>query len=588
MQSRRWPQYGREVLARSCSNVPGRSVVPFVVRHLAALAALLCWMATAPAAAHEGHDLEPAEAAAASYGLPRLVANSESYELAAVLESTRLVIYLDRFADNSPVTDAHMTVTVNEEPVVAEATGDGTYSIMSKLFERGGLFELVFDIKAPETDDLLIGKLSLASAGSAGGSSDSMPWYSHVASAVRHGAQDHLVLMSLMLLVGLVLGIGLRRRRRGYPVPILVLAFPALAMALMGEVARAHEGHTEDDARPAISPGDSPRRLPDGRVFLPKSTQRILDVRTVIVKPKPIPKAEVFVGRVMADPNRSGLVQSITGGRVIAPERGLPRMGQPVAKGDVLASIESPMAIADRTTISERMGEIEQGIAVAEAKLRRLRPMAERGVVPQSLVVETEAELEGLHRRRDVVRETRLAPEVLRAPIDGVVAMSRVVAGQVVAAQDVLFQIVDPNSLWIEAYDYGENDPAALEHATAIGGGNVAMKLSFQGWSRALQQQATVLHFAISDPTVSLRVGQPVTVTAQRGGRTIGVIIDRDAIVRGGNGDSIVWRHVEPEYFEARPVRTEPFDATHVLVAAGIGGGERIVIRGAELINQVR
>jgi cobalt-zinc-cadmium efflux system membrane fusion protein len=55
--------------------------------------------------------------------------------------------------------------------------------------------------------------------------------------------------------------------------------------------------------------------LPDGRVFVPKSTQRVLDVRTVIVNPKPIPKAEVFVGHVMADPNRSGLVQSITGGR---------------------------------------------------------------------------------------------------------------------------------------------------------------------------------------------------------------------------------------------------------------------------------
>jgi multidrug efflux pump subunit AcrA (membrane-fusion protein) len=563
-------------------------VVPSGIRHLAALAALLCWIATAPAAAHEGHDLEPAEATAASHSLPRLVANSEAYELVAVLEGPRLIVYLDRFGDNSPVTDAHMIVTVNEEPVVAEVAADGTYSVVSKLFERGGLFELVFDIKAPETDDLLIGKLTVPSAGSAGETSSPMPWYAQVASTVRHGAQDHLVLMGLTLLAGLALGIGLRRRRRAYLVPILVLALPALAIVAFGEAARAHEGHAEDDARPTISPGDSPRRLPDGRVFVPKPTQRILDVRTLIVKPETISKAVVFVGRVMANPNRSGLVQSITGGRVIAPERGLPRMGQAVAKGDVLASIESPMAIADRTTISERMGEIEQGIAVAEAKLRRLRPMAERSVVPQSLVVETEAELEGLHRRRDVVRETRLAPEVLRASIDGVVALSRVVAGQVVAAQDVLFQIVDPNSLWIEAYDYGDNNPAALKHATAIGGDKVAMKLSFEGSSRTLQQQATVLYFAISDPTSSLRVGQPVTVTAQRGDTTTGLIIDRDAVVRGGNGETIVWRHVEPEYFEARPVRTEPFDATHVLVAAGIGEGERIVIRGAELINQVR
>jgi RND family efflux transporter MFP subunit len=547
----------------------------------------LAFAATAPSTAHEGHDLATVEAGGASRSQPRLVVDSESYELVAVLEGQGLTIYLDRFGDNSPVTDAKMAVTVNEETVAAETDVDGTYSLISPRFKRGGLFELVFDIKAPETDDLLIGKLLLPNGGVTGEpTDDSMPWYARLTSTIRHGVQDHLTLMIAMLLGGLALGIGLRGRRRASLIPILVLA--PLTIAFFGGAARAHEGHAEDDARTISTPGDSPRRLPDGRVFLPKPTQRILDVRTIVAKPKTMPKAVVFVGRVIANPNRSGLVQSITGGRVIAPDQGLPRMGQAVAKGEVLASIEPPMAIADRTTISERMGEIEQGIAVAEAKLRRLRAMAERSVVPQSLVVETEAELEGLHRRRDAVRETRLAPEVLRAPIDGVVALSRVVAGQVVQAQDMLFQIVDPNSLWIEAYDYGDNDPAALKHATAIGVGNVAMKLNFQGFSRTLQQQATVLQFAISDPTSSLRVGEPVTVTAQRNETTSGIVIDRDAIVRGGNGETIVWRHAEPEYFEARPVRTEPFDATHVLVAAGIGDDERIVVRGAELINQVR
>jgi membrane fusion protein, heavy metal efflux system len=362
----------------------------------------------------------------------------------------------------------------------------------------------------------------------------------------------------------------------------------ALAMSPLVNAASAHEGHAEDDPKPVVQQGDSPHRLPDGKIFVPKATQRILDVRTKVLKSQTMPKAVVFVGRVIADPNRSGLVQSITGGRVIAPDGGLPKMGQAVAKGIELASIEPPMAIADRTTISERMGEIEQGIAVAEAKLRRLRAMAQRSVAPQSLVVETEAELEGLERRREVVRATRLAPEVLRAPIDGVVALSRVVAGQVVQAQDVLFQIVDPGSLWIEAYDYSDNDPAALRDATAIGAGNTAMKLTLQGFSKTLQQQATVLNFAISDPTASLRIGQPVNVTALRGETISGVVIDRDAVVRQSNGETIVLSHVEPEYFQARPVRTEPFDANHVIVAAGLADGDRIVVRGAELINQVR
>ena len=166
--------------------------------------------------------------------------------------------------------------------------------------------------------------------------------------------------------------------------------------------------------------------------------------------------------------------------------------------------------------------------------------------------------------------------------------MSRVVAGQVVQAQDVLFQVIDPNSLWVEAYDYGANDPAMLRNATAIGSGNVALKLGFQGWSRTLQQQATVLRFAIADPPPSILVGQPVTVTAERGESINGIIVDRDAIVRDGNGEDVVWCHVEPEYFAVRRVRTQPFDATRVLIAAGIEKGERIVVRGAELINQIR
>ncbi len=186
------------------------------------------------------------------------------------------------------------------------------------------------------------------------------------------------------------------------------------------------------------------------------------------------------------------------------------------------------------------------------------------------------------------MRETRVAPEILRAPIDGVVATAQVVAGQVVQAQDVLFQIIDPNSLWVEAYQYGDSDPASLGPATALAGGSEPMKLLFQGWSRALQQQATVLQFSIVNPPSSIRVGQPVTITAQGGETASGIVVDRDAVVRGSNGETMVWRHVDPEYFEPRPVRTEPFDATHSLIVAGVGDGERIVVRGAELINQIR
>jgi membrane fusion protein, heavy metal efflux system len=143
-------------------------------------------------------------------------------------------------------------------------------------------------------------------------------------------------------------------------------------------------------------------------------------------------------------------------------------------------------------------------------------------------------------------------------------------------------------SLWVEAYDYGDTDPAKLKHATAVGAGGAPMKLEFEGWGRTLQQQATIVQFAITNPPASIRVGQPVTVTTQQGESTMGVIVSREAVVRGNSGEALIWRHVEPEKFEPRPVRTEPFDAEHFTIVAGASDGDRIVVRGADLINQIR
>jgi len=58
--------------------------------------------------------------------------------------------------------------------------------------------------------------------------------------------------------------------------------------------------------------------------------------------------------------------------------------------------------------------------------------------------------------------------------------------------------------------------------------------------------------------------------------------------VRSADGESIVSRHEEAELFEPRPVRTAPFDATRVIIAAGVAKGDRVVVRASDLVNQVR
>jgi RND family efflux transporter MFP subunit len=548
---------------------------------------------TSAAIAHEGHDHGAPPPAAVTTSSPRVTAQSDAYELVGILRGERLALYLDRFATNEPATDARITVTVGgDQDVDALPAPDGTYAVTSPKFAGEGPLELIFSVTAPGGDDLLIGTLQLPAKTAA---ATPAPTGSSPLQALRNAPDVRIGIVEIpvpyamtgaALALGFLLGVAARSRSRLVPVAGLAL----VALVATTAYAFAHEGHDHgaEAARAALPAGDTPRRLPDGTVFVPKPSQRLLEVRTAVTKPEAAQKAVSLVGRVIADPNRSGLVQSINGGRIIAAEGGLPRLGQVVRKGDVLALVEQAVPQADRTTISERVGEIEQEIAVAETKLKRVRQLSDRGVAPPSQVTDAETELEGLRRRRDIVRQTRIEPEELRAPIDGTIAAARVVAGQVVGSEDVVFQIVDPKGLWVEALVYGEVDPAKVTGASASAADGTPLNLTFQGFSKTLQQQATIVQFAVENPPASLAVGQPVTVTARNGSSVSGIILPRDAVVRGGNGEPVVWRHSEPERFEARPVRTEPFDATRLVVRAGLSDGERIVVRGSELINQIR
>jgi RND family efflux transporter MFP subunit len=552
-------------------------------RWLLPLAMLLLLNFSGPVFAHGGEDHGDAPAVAATpHARPRVVAKTDQYELVGILKAERLVIFLDRFADNAPVTDAAITISINGADTQAQRDPDGTYSLVSKAFAGTGAVDLVFNVSAPSGDDLLIGSLKLAPTIEGAAPSASA---THPISMLRQllAERGSPVLLPLgALLLGVCLGLFARGRK----LLSLATAVGVVTLLAFSGVVFAHEGH--DDAPAPSAAADTPQRLPDGSVVVPKPSQRILDVRTEVAKPTTAVKALSWVGRVISDPNRSGLVQSINGGRVISPETGLPRLGQTVNKGDLLAMIEGPIIPADRATISEKLGDIEQQTALTQAKLARARQLLLSNAGPRMAVTDAEIELDGLKRRAEIVRGIRGAPEQLRAPVDGLIATARVVAGQVVQAQDVLFQIIDPQSLWVEALVYSDGAAARINGATALATDGTKLKLAFQGVSRALQQQASVVQFSIVDPPAGLSVGQPVTVMAPAGEATTGIIVPRDAVVKSGNGELLVWRHAEPERFEPLPVRAEAFDAAHFVIRAGVKDGERIVVRGAELINQVR
>jgi membrane fusion protein, heavy metal efflux system len=577
------------------------------IRLLGAIVAATLALTMPLAIAGGDHDHGIVKTAPAGPSSPRFVAESEAFELVGILKDGRLIVFLDRRSDTSPVVDAKIELTVDGQTGVAEPQADGTYVYSSAVLDKPGEHEVIATISAAGGNDLLVGTLKEP----AGHGHDHGDRYGHdhsihhqddahpgtslpapIAEALEHAGiptgdierkiGSAPVLAGLGLAVGLLIG-GFARRRTGLVAGLIGLLFVVSAGAVW-----AGPGHDHGGGGASSASGDGPRRLPDGELFLPKPTQRLLNIRTHVLKSETAHIATKLIGRVISDPNRSGLVQSTIGGRIKAVEGGLPVLGQPVKAGEILAYVEPAFAPIDASDVLQTAGDLEQRIALLKARIARQQRLVDRQVASRANLKDLEIELEGLRVRRKQLREARNQPEPLRAPVDGVITEVRIAAGQVVSSADTLFHVIDPSSLWVEAISY---DPAirivgASARARTVDG--ALFDLKFVGRSRALQQQATVLQFRLENPNESLNIGSPVRVMVDTGEPISGLIIPRNAIAQAPNGQMVAFKRLEPERYLPKAVRFEDIDGARVHVLTGLEPGDQIIVRNAPLVNQIR
>lgn len=369
--------------------------------------------------------------------------------------------------------------------------------------------------------------------------------------------------------------------------PLLVAAGLVTLAALATGSTFAHEGHKHDDEPPApITRGDGPQRLADGSVFLPKPTQRQLALRTALTERGEQPVSVELSGKVVLDPGSGGRVQAMIGGRIEAPAEGIASLGQTVKKGDLLARVHpavSPLELGGQTA---QAAELRAALGVAEKRRARLREL-EATVARKDLDV-AEAEVQSLRERLAAIGRSLRHHDELRAPVSGIVAAANVVAGQVVEARDVLFEIIDPANLRIEALAYDSRLAADIAGAYGSAGPGQEVLLSFVGGGRSLREQAIPLLFRVDGGTATLALNQPLKVIAQTRSQIQGVPLPTTAVVKNAANQDIVWVKVSAERFMPRPVRTQPLDGARVAVIGGLEAGERVVVQGAALLNQVR
>jgi membrane fusion protein, heavy metal efflux system len=546
--------------------------------------ALIATLGLSPALAHEGHDHEPQTTPVSGNIAARGEAASDAFELVAVASGAGLLIYLDRFATNEPVDGATIEVETPQGPVKATPHAGNAYRLDATWLAKPGRFDLIFTVTADGTADVLPLTLDLSSRAATTEPAASSParqsWSDRAKTLVQPAV---LAAAALGFLLGGVLMALTRRRRPGAVARILVCA-----CALGSGKSVAHEGHQNGDPNPLpLATGNElAQRLPDGAIFVPKPIQRIFGLRTALIETGTYRRSVELPGKIIPDPNASGYVQAAVGGRLTSPPGGFPRLGTLVQQGDVLAYVTPPYQPIDVSDMRQRQGELDQQISIVERRLARYEQLAPGGAVARSQLEDTRLELLGLRERRASLDKVRREPEALVAPVSGVIADGTPVAGQIAQTNAIIFHIVDPARLWVEALSF--EAIAGSEDASALTSNGRTLSLTHRGSGFADRSQSIPIHFAVEGDAGGLRAGQFVTVLVAASERKRGIAIPRASLVRGANGQDIVFEHVTAERFVPRAVRVEPLDAERVLIAAGLPPGKRIVVQGAELLDHVR
>ena len=156
--------------------------------------------------AGEGHDHGEAPAAPSGPALPRFAAAGDTFELVGVLNGHDLTLWLDRAADNSPVTDASLELMVGGVKVEVEQHAPGEFEAELAEEPEEGELAIVAQVASGQQREQLSTELDIHHDEHAEASTSAAPW-------ARYGACGVGGLVALALLGWAV------RRARSTPRP---------------------------------------------------------------------------------------------------------------------------------------------------------------------------------------------------------------------------------------------------------------------------------------------------------------------------------------------------------------------------------
>ncbi len=349
--------------------------------------------------------------------------------------------------------------------------------------------------------------------------------------------------------------------------------------------------------------------------------QWLIHMKLTKVEQKSLARQVAAVGRVVPAASSRAIVAPSIGG--VLSEGKLPTIGQSVKQGQSLAvlrqtptaaetaqisssnvqlQIETMRLEAEKRRLVQAIGEAQARVQQAKAEYERAQRLYDRKAysLRQVQIAETDyktnqAVLEAAEAQKKVFDEsskitshqiTAQTSYSIVAPISGTIVAVHKTIGEQVATGEAIFEIVNLETVWVEAPIF-ESDLPRLESlsqavftTTASPTKEHIGKLVNVGAVVDEKSRTATVTFAVANPDKALKIGMQANVRLDASETIDAMVVPKESVL-DHEGKKIVYVLLSGEEFQRREITLGDSYGDKVAILSGLKAGERVVTQGA-------
>ena len=385
-------------------------------------------------------------------------------------------------------------------------------------------------------------------------------------------------------------------------------------LCLLAVVLGGCEGKSEAERereRGFGGPGPAPAKISaDGSIQLSPQQVQANAIQTVRPREETLAPAIAVVGRVQARAGGESEVNAPFAGRLVSAGAPLPRVGDAVQQGQVVADLEQLLTASERTQYSAQVTQwnaaatqARQEVDLRRIELDRAKLLYDNGATSLRQYQTAEFNLRQAESRLQSARASAAQYEALLspggegprrvpivAPISGTVVTSGVALGMQVDAAKSLMKIVDLGTVWVQAAvpeaELGPTRKASRAEVTSPAVPERIYNATLITVSPAVDAASRTISviYSVNNDDGLLKVDMTANVRIPTGPAKPVLLIPASAVLYGA-GQSLVFVEPQPGTYQRRNVVTGESRGSDVAVRSGLTAGERVVSVGAETLR---